>query len=349
MKGKSKYVLSKIDGKEYCKTNGKFSQYLASHNLTEEEYFSTYIGDRRYCYCGKVCTFENHKWSYLPTCGDRKCVGLEIAKSISLQSIEKKKEIGQRKSVVFKTYYRSPKGIKTKERIKKALSKEGVQDSAKEKRRKTSMLRYNDPTYSNSQSASETKYKWDPNRRTKIYEKVISTKRTKYDGLMYSEEGLKKIQQLKESGHWKEIRKKCELTWTEKYGVPYFPKSPFIGNTSKPQRKFCDFLHTEIGGNSQYVGGELRIERFHYDYVFNKKIIEFNGDYWHASPRVYFPDSIVSLPHGKKVKAEDIWEKDKKKINLAISNGYQVKIIWEYDFVRDQSKCIQECIKWLQE
>ena len=38
IKGKTKYVISKIDGREYCKTTGKFTQHLVLHNLSEEEY-----------------------------------------------------------------------------------------------------------------------------------------------------------------------------------------------------------------------------------------------------------------------------------------------------------------------
>jgi hypothetical protein len=347
LKGKSKYVLSKLDEKEYCKTNGKFSIHLSKAGFTEEEYFSTFIGTRQFCNCGKPCTFEKHTWTYLPTCGDRKCVGIEISKSISLQSDQKKSEISKKKSKALKNHYASENGIITKERIKSALLKEGLQDIAKEKRRNTSLERYGDPTYSNSQLASNTRKNFDKSRITKIYNTAYDTKIRKY-GAMYSPSGKSKLRELKESGHWKVIRKKVEQTWFRKYGVPYFPKSPFIGNTSKPQRMFCELLHQEIGGMSQYFGGELRIERFHYDYCFQKKIIEFNGDYWHASPRSYLPQEIVSLPKGNKVTAESIWEKDLKKINKAIENGYEVKIVWEYDFKLDENRCIKECLEWLQ-
>lgn len=348
MKGKTKYVLSKIDEKEYCKTNGHFNRYLEKNGLTEEEYFSTYIGERKYCYCNKVCTFEKHIWEYLPTCGHAICVGKEISKSISLQSKDQLKEISLKKSIGLKKHYSSPKGLLTKQKILDKITKEGVQEIAKSKRMITCKERYGNPYYANAKKASETKSNWTDDRRTKIYKLAIETKFKKY-GSMISHEGRARLKELKDTGHWFNIRKKTEATWMKKYGVPYFPKSPFIGNTSKPQRKFCDLLHNYIdGGNSQYNGCELRLERFHYDFAFNKKIIEFNGDYWHASPLKYYPTDIVSLPKGKKIQAQDIWEKELKKINLAIEHGYEIKIIWESDFKKDEDKCVKDCILWLQ-
>ena len=42
IRGKAKYVLSKLDGQEYCKTNGKFAKHLLKHGLSEADYVERY-------------------------------------------------------------------------------------------------------------------------------------------------------------------------------------------------------------------------------------------------------------------------------------------------------------------
>lgn len=63
--------------------------------------------------------------------------------------------------------------------------------------------------------------------------------------------------------------------------------------------------------------------------------IEVNGTLWHADPRFYKSDDI--LPRMGK-RAQEIWDKDKKKLNLASSKGYKTVVLWEEDikFLSDQ-------------
>ena len=88
------------------------------------------------------------------------------------------------------------------------------------------------------------------------------------------------------------------------------------------------------------------------DYVLGKKVIEFNGDYWHANPKIYSPETIMesitstsSRYSGNK--ASDIWEYDRKKISALESLGYDVKVVWESDFKKDPGKTINDCVKFL--
>ncbi|MFW6246854.1 MAG: DUF7487 domain-containing protein [bacterium] len=59
-------------------------------------------------------------------------------------------------------------------------------------------------------------------------------------------------------------------------------------------------------------------------------IIEVNGDYWHANPKIYKQSDVIKYVYGDKT-VEDIWNKDKKKQYLAESKGYVVRYIWEHD------------------
>lgn len=65
-------------------------------------------------------------------------------------------------------------------------------------------------------------------------------------------------------------------------------------------------------------------------------IIEVNGDYWHANPKIYKNLDKIKYFYGDRI-AEDIWGKDEVKKNIAESHGYIVKYIWEND-IKNMSK-----------
>lgn len=80
------------------------------------------------------------------------------------------------------------------------------------------------------------------------------------------------------------------------------------------------------------------------------RIIEFNGDYWHANPLVYESDSIIHMP-GKTTKlAKDIWQWDEAR-NKAIEAeyGYKVLVIWQKDWSENPDDVLQRCLKFLSE
>jgi len=77
---------------------------------------------------------------------------------------------------------------------------------------------------------------------------------------------------------------------------------------------------------------QYNIGRFFFDFiVFPKTLIEVNGDFWHANPNKYLEEDKLNFPGGKKIKAEDIWTKDKNKKDTAERNGYKVMYLWEKD------------------
>jgi len=99
----------------------------------------------------------------------------------------------------------------------------------------------------------------------------------------------------------------------------------------------CSKQHAILKNNTGY---------YVYDIVYKNKIIEYNGDFWHASPKKYKEYDIVKLPN-KTITAKEIWEKDLEKIKLAESQGYKVLVIWESDFKKNKEKVIKECLQFL--
>jgi G:T-mismatch repair DNA endonuclease (very short patch repair protein) len=63
-------------------------------------------------------------------------------------------------------------------------------------------------------------------------------------------------------------------------------------------------------------------------------IIEYNGDYWHCNPNKYEPDYYHQV---KGQTAKELWEYDKKKIDLIRRNGYNLEIVWESDLKSDNT------------
>lgn len=59
-------------------------------------------------------------------------------------------------------------------------------------------------------------------------------------------------------------------------------------------------------------------------------LIEVQGDYWHANPKLYKAQQILNF-HGKFIKAEEIWSNDKIKKELALKHNFNIIYIWEND------------------
>jgi hypothetical protein len=91
---------------------------------------------------------------------------------------------------------------------------------------------------------------------------------------------------------------------------------------------------------------------FLFDFVITDPIklcIEFNGDFWHANPKVYKKDDIIPL-RGGSLTAGEIWTRDAHKLNLIKNRGFEVLVIWENDYLSDRKntiKRVQECIQSL--
>ena len=84
-----------------------------------------------------------------------------------------------------------------------------------------------------------------------------------------------------------------------------------------------------------------------YDYtdITNKKIIEFQGDVYHANPKL-FNENDKPSPWND-LTAKEIWNKDEFKKQVALNNNFDVLYIWEFDYRENKEKIILECIKFL--
>lgn len=126
-------------------------------------------------------------------------------------------------------------------------------------------------------------------------------------------------------------------------------KLPKIGMSSKQEKLLANLIKsTGIDIETQFVIRRTDDSKryYAYDIMYNNRIIEYNGDLWHANPSVYKEEDVPRFPSNTKP-AKEIWERDRKKLLLAEQNDYEVHVVWESQFKKDKQRVVAECIHYL--
>ena len=94
--------------------------------------------------------------------------------------------------------------------------------------------------------------------------------------------------------------------------------------------------------------GEFLIKRFAVDFIDHKtkRIIEFNGDIYHANPNIFESNDT---PWNKLLLASQIWDFDKKRKIFIESFGYKTLVIWESEYRKYPEQILQKCIEYINE
>jgi G:T-mismatch repair DNA endonuclease (very short patch repair protein) len=198
--------------------------------------------------------------------------------------------------------------------------------------------------------------------------KIISWNKLEYwQNLGYTLEESKKIISSKQSTFSLEKcvekfgKEKGTKTWEERQEK--WKKKVFNENThisrgySKIGESFVDeilnlmrvigiptdnILH---GKNEKFIKTkEGRVFKYDLTITDSKKIIEFNGDFWHCNPEIFESD-FYNKP--KKMSAIDIWKYDNDKIKAATDNGYRILTIWENEFRNNKPSCMSKCLDFI--
>lgn len=82
------------------------------------------------------------------------------------------------------------------------------------------------------------------------------------------------------------------------------------------------------------------------DLFYKGRIIEFNGDVFHANPAM-FKASDTPHPFRKNLTAKEIQDLDAGRHRYFESKGYQVLIIWESEWKVNKQKTIAKCVEFL--
>ena len=147
--------------------------------------------------------------------------------------------------------------------------------------------------------------------------------------------------------HMKKLQEGCQKFWDNltEDGLCDWVQKTTNGRSenyyhSSLEIRFCSLLEQlNISYTRQF---HINKNRHPYDFHLcdSKIVIEINGNFWHANPLYYNEDDIVNLP-GQKLKAKEVWNRDKKFTDFAENNGYKVITIWEDEFKKTDEELIE--------
>jgi very-short-patch-repair endonuclease len=145
-----------------------------------------------------------------------------------------------------------------------------------------------------------------------------------------------KIEEMYQDGQFTRF---CKSNWSKS-------EVNFINDLVKSIKLKDDEYYSTVNGNQFFRHFKELGRTFAYDFVYGRKVIEFNGDYWHMNPDKYdendFNKSIQETA-GKK------WESDTLKNSMIESHGYKVLTVWESEYTQNPEETIQKCIQFLNE
>lgn len=334
LKGKSKYITSPFDGKVYNITTGHLARHLININIPIEVFITDHLGvirDMCQC-CNKPAAFkgtEGLKWKWWTTCGDKLCAielrrrgRKAVTKEQEAESVRKRNE----------TFANNPELLKNRSKLAHEANLQigedgltGYERTAK-KRAETLTKKHGRSDYANWEKTKQTWSKKSDDEIQIHSNKIRNSWNSKSDA-----QKQKEIQQRK-------------ATNMHKYGM----ECPGNLHLFKGYSEQAASLFRKIDdGQAEYKPKcrEFSINGKLFDFRRGSKLIEFNGDYWHANPKKYSEDYQVG--RSRKRTAQQIWEADAKKIKLAEDSGYQVKVVWESEYKKDPQKVIRECTEWL--
>lgn len=151
--------------------------------------------------------------------------------------------------------------------------------------------------------------------------------------IKYKERSIK----ISKTSYFKKYNKENKENWSKLSQILFWEIYNIIGKDFK--KIYFGELNHECSGGTKY----------NFDFVIldNKKIIEFNGDQFHANPKIYDENDIPLKFLGKT--AKEIWISDEEKIKAAKNKGFDIKTIWERDLLKNKEKTVLECIKFIKE
>lgn len=107
----------------------------------------------------------------------------------------------------------------------------------------------------------------------------------------------------------------------------WYSKCTYSSGLEKRIKSILDDMGIEYISNG-FIGNRS------FDIIINNRIIEIQGDFWHANPDKYKPDDYLNFPGGKKITASELWKKDEEKKVMVEKLKYNLLYLWENDIKR---------------
>lgn len=358
--------------------DGKTLSFHLSRNLKidHSEYYDRYINHRDIScfFCGGKGLFISVSKGYRNLCEDPECV----KKSFRSHTIEGFMYRNQCAREEAEKLFESENQRQLNERIK-SHDKLRKEDTNWDKKRSRNCKEFwIEKGYSEDESIEKTKevmkeihqktfqkFKENPEKYASKYD----TKIEYYLSKGYSPEEGKKLLSERQKTFSLE---KCIEKYGEEIGTEIFIQRQEKWQKSLKENGNMKFGYSEISqilfreilnyyhidkikdvfywtkNNEFYIKSDKSIYLYDFTDLSKNKMIEYNGDQYHANPNIYNSDDYPH-PYHKKVgySAKDIWEKDKRKIDLAISKGFEVLTIWDSEYRKDKEGTLKKCLDFL--
>ncbi|PPD55684.1 MAG: hypothetical protein CTY12_00060 [Methylotenera sp.] len=171
-----KFVISPIDGQQYCRKNGQFLRHLISNGYAgyQDFYEQCYPQEIQRCECGNKCLFDVRKMKYKQTCGTKECANT-ITSIIRQNRTDKEWED-------WKLKYKETMLLKTEEELQQLYQTRsntghisGNYKTSVNKRQQTCKQLYDNETYNNPNQISQTKLEWDESRKQLFKDRLAAS------------------------------------------------------------------------------------------------------------------------------------------------------------------------------
>jgi hypothetical protein len=365
-----------ITGRQFNSTKGLSIYVTKTLKMDHKEYYNKYVHHRetKCFFCGKEGEFISIGKGYRNLCNDPEC----IKKSFSSHSIEgfmyredltteeaeirfkieSERQLNERMKTVNKLRIENP--LYDKERshncvefwIKRGFTEENAKIEVNKVMNnihiKTSDKLKNNPLKYASKYPTKIEYYLERGFSEEEGRDEISKIQNRFS----LDKCIKKYGEKDGTEIWLDRQAKWQDTLTKngKLKCGYSEISQIL---FRDILNYCDVdqmknIYFYTKNNEYSIRSEDHIFLYDFTDIINKKIIEYNGDQYHANPRIYDKDDTPHPYHKEKgFTAKDIWYKDKIKKELAESYGFEYFIVWDSDYKSNPEQTLKKCIEFL--
>lgn len=375
-----------ICNKEYKSMKSLNLHISSSHKeMSPIEYYLKYLNiksDGKCRFCGEMAQFKGFTKGFLNVCTNIKCIKKSFApfskeykmvidglseKEYEIWKIENFKIKSENAKKLFEKKIENDPNFHRKNSryceefwIKKGYSLEESEEKAKfeiEKNRNIlKKIIKDNPEYMKRKTWTSKDYWVKKGYTLEEAESTVSEKQSTFS----LRKCIEKYGEEKGIEVWKSRQEKWIKTLDSKSDeekMEILRKKTFANKaySNISQELFFSIIENEMVDKKKcffYLLNEEKIlehgkDIFKPDFIYNNKIIEFFGNYWHANPKFYSNFEKKIRRGTKNYSVESIWKIDEYRLNFFKKNGYEVLVIWEEDYRKDKKTTIKKCIEFL--
>lgn len=366
-----------ITNRDFNSPQGLSCYVTKTLKIDHQSYYDEYVNhrDNKCFFCGNKGKFISISKGYRNLCDSKDCMKLSF-NSHSVEGIMYRKFVGREEAELI---FEKENKRQLKERIKtqkKLRKKDPLWDKKRSRNCKEFWI---EKGHSEEEAVNiskevmneihkKTSHKLKSNPKKYAYK--YPTKVEYYLKKGYTESEAKKQISKIQNRFSKEI---CIQKYGDKRGIEIWLKRQVKwqntlnknGNMKSGYSKISQELFNKIlnnyssdisnvffhNKNNEYlIKSEKSIYLYDFTDIKKMKMIEYNGDQYHANPSIYESNDMPHPYHKtKKFTASEIWKRDKEKKSAANKLGFDVLTIWDSEYRKYPEETLKKCLSFLDE